>query len=577
MNKFNPVTSGDNLTATLRECGIDTVFGIPGTQNIHLYECFRRASFRCVLATTETSAAFMANGFYRSSGKLCAVASIPGPGFTYALTGIAEAFHDSAALVYIMQIKTSLHDKAFRLQDIDLKAVAKPVSKGLIEIATPAQVSDGIREACRLAISGEPGPVIVTVTNDAVVRPADVRQPESKSAESEELTPLLDQVVAALAPCKRIAIFAGQGAFGASGYTIALAERLNAPVVTTGAGRGVIPESHPLSIDLDFSLGHERIINELFSECDAVLALGCKLGHNGTRSFKLNFGPGIFIHVDTSEEVLQSLNYRPHLAIKADAARFTEALLDRSQNLDIVGFGRDHLAELKSELQHLKRSQIDCEPIIAEYADGRFETFFESFNSLIGPETVLVTDSGLHQNITRVYSRVYHPRQLITPSDFQSTGYGIPAGLGAKAARPDANVIVFTGDGSFAINAMELRMAAGQGLDIGVIVFNDSYLGSIRMQQSAAFGETICVNMVSPDYSRLCEALGIAYYTLGEAATGTIERFLNDDGVRLLELKIQDPPELEAVRAKAKLREQLSHSPVASAIKKIKDWIRRDG
>jgi thiamine pyrophosphate-dependent acetolactate synthase large subunit-like protein len=171
-----------------------------------------------------------------------------------------------------------------------------------------------------------------------------------------------------------------------------------------------------------------------------------------------------------------------------------------------------------------------------------------------------------------VYSRIEYPRQLITPSDFQSTGYGIPAGIGAAAARPDNRVIIVTGDGSFAIHSMELREAVRQKYNLGVIVFNDAALGSIRMQQLNTFGQETTVTVPGLKYAALTQALNIRYFSLADNAD-TLEAFLQSNGVRLLELRLTDSPGLAGIRRRARLREQISRSPIAPALRSLRKWL----
>ncbi len=575
MNTPSLITSGDVLTAALRECGIDTVFGVPGTQNLHLYECLRRAKLRCILATSETAATFMANGYYRASGKVAVTVSIPGPGFTYALTGLAQARADSAAVIHVMQINPAGDSKRFRFQELDLPHLTAPIAKGFIEITDAADIRKGVYEAWVLSRTGEPGPAVLTVTTNALVQRAeDVQQAEVPLPDEPSETQI-DAVVELLSGNTKVAIFAGQGAFGGAAELRELATRFNAPVVTTSAGRGAIPESHPLSIDLDFTLGSVYSINDLFAECDVILALGCKFSHNGTAGFKLDFGPGKLIQVDTAATVLNAGNYQPDMRVQGDVRSFLQQLLTHTADMTIPGFTTAELANRKSSLLALKREQISCEPSIRGYADGRFETLFAAMNELLDEQTILVTDTGLHQTITRVYAQINQPRQLITPSDFQSTGYGIPAGMGAAAARPDCRATILTGDGSFAIHALDLLEAMRQKLKIGVIVFNDKHLGSIRLQQINAFGDETSVAVTNPDYESLAQALHLQYFSLADGPD-TLTAFFQSGQVSLLEVHVVDSPELKKIRARRKLRERISRSPVAPALKALRSWLQRD-
>ncbi len=320
------VTGSAILCSTLEAMGVEVVFGLPGSQSIELFDDLRRSSLRTILTVDERAATFMAQGYYRASGKIAVVMVISGPGFASALAGLAEARHDSAGLVLITVGSDHYPDKKFRLQVIDQLAMAEPVAKAVITIGSADDVAQKISYACQLAATGEPGPVVVEL-DQAVLASATGDSPADKDNAVHDRSLAdgqIEQIAASIAKAKRPVLYVGQGAIRASKDIIRLAESLGCPVVTTCSGRGVIPENHPLSFYFDYASGGGETINQLIDQADLVLALGCKFTHNGTGGFRLQIAEDKLVHVDASAEVLNA-NYPARLTIQADIP----ALLDR--------------------------------------------------------------------------------------------------------------------------------------------------------------------------------------------------------------------------------------------------------
>jgi len=199
--------------------------------------------------------------------------------------------------------------------------------------------------------------------------------------------------------------------------------------------------------------------------------------------------------------------------------------------------------------------------------------FFDSLNSSISDNASVVTDTGFHQSFARNNIRIDSIRGLIVPSDYQSIGYGISAAIGARFACPERDVVAIVGDCSFMSSAMELRTAVREKIDLAVILFNDGNLGSIRMQQLAAYGKEYSVNLDNPDFSQLAKALGIEYIRFDGNPDAVFERLMQSSGVRLLEVQLEDSPEVEKMRRRSVLHEKVSNSVLGAPLKKIKRWV----
>ena len=235
----------DLLCNALREVGIDVVFGVPGTQNVALFEGFRRHRLRTVLATHELAASFMANGYYRATGRPAVLATIPGPGFTYALTGLAEARLDSAGLVYLVGIPATRPGRAFQLQSIDQTAIASPLVKACYEITASDDAARVIREAHTAGADGR------TRTGDGSVRHArprsrrdggnDVRI-ERGWACTVDRSRITRRVVDALQTRASTGVLPRRRRIRVRGALERIAKSLNIPVLTTPSARGIVPE-----------------------------------------------------------------------------------------------------------------------------------------------------------------------------------------------------------------------------------------------------------------------------------------------------------------------------------------------
>ncbi len=317
------------LCTTLAALGVEYVFGVPGTQNVELYDALRRSTLRSILTTHELGAAFMANGYARASGKVGVVVTIPGPGFAFTLAGLAEAKLDSVPLLLITGQPAQGPGRAFRHQAIDQAAIARPLVKGVVEVERAEELGPAVVRAYELATQGEPGPVMLHTSAQAMSGTAAdtplVTAPFAGGDATE-----IDAVAARFLAARRPVILAGQGAAGAAADLRRLAERWTVPVVTTPAGRGVLPEDHPLALGFDHVRGNVVRLNQLLQRADCILAVGCKLAQNGTAGFALQLPPDRFIHVDTATSVLGA-NYPAQLAVCARAEQVFERLVQRCE------------------------------------------------------------------------------------------------------------------------------------------------------------------------------------------------------------------------------------------------------
>jgi acetolactate synthase I/II/III large subunit len=537
-------TGASVVSRSLRSLGVRVAFGLPGTQNMDLLEAFHAASIRFVCATHELGAAFMANGYYRASGRPAALVTIPGPGLTYAATGLAEALHDSAALLALTTSPRSTAGKKFGLQAIDQPAVAGPLVKAYLRVERASEIRSTLMEAYRRATGGEPGPVVVEFAQGILEGPAD-GDPRPAEPWGESPPPLDEERVARaadmLAGSRRPLLFLGQGAASAHQEARALAERLGAVVVTTCSGRGVLPEAHPRVLALDQGRGGSGLINGLLARADAVLAVGCKWTHSGSYGYTLELPPEKLIHVDASSEVA-GVNYPARVALVSDARLALEEFLRRVPER-VAGEGGWDAAEIeawKGKVASEKQSLAAHDPRPPGDDGPGVSQLVRSLQAAL-PRARFVTDSGLHQFMVRGWFEAREPRSLIAPVDFQSMGFGIAAGIGAALADPEREVVVVVGDGGFVMSGMEILTAVREGIPLVVAVFVDGGYGLIRRHQIGRYGRAPGSEVLLPDLAGFAASAGVPYLRYDPGAGDRLRGFLSRGGVRLLEVPLREP------------------------------------
>ena len=522
----------DALCRALIGVGIDCVFGVPGTQNVALFEGFRRHGLRTVLASHELAAAFMANGYFRASGRVAALATIPGPGFTYALTGLAEARHDSVGVLFLVGAPARGPGRAFQLQALDQCAIATPLVKACLTLTSGADVERVVGAAYAAASEGEPGPVMVELAMDAL---GEERDPSSPSNNSPSRRSLPDAAGGELArrfgQASRPLLLLGQGAFAAAEPLRALAEASTIPIVTTPTARGIVPEDHGLVLGFDPLRGHVASLNTFVDRADLVIALGCKLGHNGTAGFQLRLPPDRLIQVDADHAVVGA-SYPALLGITARVEDVVHELQARRQP------SQWSRAEIGAARQTLRAAPDAAEPRIRGV--GTPSDFVAWLRALLPRDAIVVTDSGLHQILVRRHLDVLSPRGLIVPTDFQSMGFGLPASIGARIAAPGRPVVAIVGDGGFLMSGLELLTMRRERLPIVTFVFNDGHLNQIRLQQLGSYGHAHAVDLINPDFAQLAGALGVDYLRMGEATDDDVRRALRGDAPTLVEVVVGD-------------------------------------
>ncbi len=516
----------------LEHAGVQFAFGIPGTHNLELYDALAESdTVRPILVTHEQGAAFMADAVWRATGRLACANLVPGAGLTQAMSGIAEAWLDTIPMLVLgCGIRTDT-DHAYQLHDVDQKSMVAPVSKAQLMVRRGEDIYPTIREACRVARAGVPGPVYVEVPTNLYLftHPVDL---DAQRAEFENrihppATPApgaIDRAVALLRSAERPLLYVGLGALVAADRLVELAERLEAPVATTFQGKGVFPENHPLSLWPGFGDAAPKFARQVAGDCDLVLAIGCRFGEVGTGSYGLEM-PGPLIHVDIDPRV-PGRNYEAREAIVADSALVVDALLDRLEPRDADPTLRARIAD--------GHAAVDAER--AGGSDDRVSPFalIRALQDRFGPDTIFTADSGNGTFLAMETLRLEGPRRFLAPVDYSCMGYSVPAAVGAKLAAPDRTVVALAGDGAFLMTGLEALTAKHYGVPVAIVVLRDHELAQIAQFQETALSRKTAAEVHDHDLKGLAPGLGIECINLDAEADipDTLDRVasLLDDG-----------------------------------------------
>ncbi|MFN2239868.1 MAG: thiamine pyrophosphate-binding protein [Thermoanaerobaculia bacterium] len=500
----------------LEDEGIRLAFGIPGTHNIELYDVLATSeTVRPILVTDEQSASFMADAAWRASGVMACANVVPGAGLTHAMSGIAEAFMDTVPMLVLGCGIRRDSGMAWQLHDVDQAAMVAPVTKGTFRPETGQGIYATIRRACRLAREGRPGPVFVEIPADFYLFKHEEPEAWNESAPPSTVSAdAIEQAVAILREAKRPLLYVGLGAAGTD--LVRLAETLEAPVATTFQGKGVFPESHPLSLWPGYGAAAPSFARDVAGDCDVTLAIGCRFGEVATGSYGAP-PPGRLIHIDIDPEV-PGRNYPAEVAIVCDAAAAVSSLLERLERRSADAALRRKIAEGREDAAR----EIEA-PSKDGVSPGRL---LRALQERFGPDAIFTSDSGNGTFIAVEALRLDRPGKLLAPVDYSCMGYSVPAAIGAKLAMPSAPVIALAGDGAFLMTGLELLTAASLRVPAAFFILRDRELAQIAQFQSVAFGRKS--ESVLPDYDlqAICRGAGVECVHLSSdgAISGVLEQ-----------------------------------------------------
>jgi acetolactate synthase-1/2/3 large subunit len=489
--------------------GVTDIFGYPGGAILPAYDAMLDYPIRHILVRHEQGATHMADGYSRASGRVGVAIATSGPGATNMVTGIATAMMDSSPIVCITGQVGSKVVGSDAFQEADVTGVTLPITKHNYLVTRPEDIAPAMREAFYIAAHGRPGPVHVDITKDAQQLSCDFdwdsaapKPPQFRpdwSARPEEYARALELLNSA----ERPVILAGHGIMlsGAMEIVQAFAERANIPVSPTLLGIGSFPASHPLNLGM-MGMHGEAWVNNAIQEADLLLAFGMRFDDRVTGNLKTYATKARKIHIDIDAAEINK-NVRVDAGLVGDLKDVLERLMpgvktgDRSQWMK-------YITELKGDsavrdIQNLPDSGH-------LYAAHVINDLWRATHG----NAIIVTDVGQHQMWEAQYYHHDSPRSLITSGGLGTMGFALPAAIGAKLARPDAEVWVVAGDGGFQMTMAELGTIAQEQIDINVAIINNGYLGMVRQWQEFFYERRYAATpLMNPDFAKIAEAYGL--------------------------------------------------------------------
>ncbi|MBT3743796.1 MAG: biosynthetic-type acetolactate synthase large subunit [Thaumarchaeota archaeon] len=509
-NKMENMIGATALMKSLEKEGVKEVFGLPGGANLPMYDELGKSNIRHILVRHEQSAAHMADGFGRVSRKPGVCFATSGPGATNLLTGIATAQADSAPMVAVTgQVPVAMIGKdAF--QESDIIGMANPALKYSYQPRTPEEIPTMVKQGFYIAETGRPGPVLLDIPKDVQQNegkftfPDEVRVPGYHPWADPDITNTARAVELLLSAQKPI-ILAGGGVIISSAFAElqSIAELLMIPVVTTFKGKGAFPENHPLSLGPIGMHGHAEA-NKLMTEADCVLAIGTRFSDRSVGTFA-EFEKNLkIIHMDVDPAEIGK-NQTTSVAVVGDVRAslriFGKMLMDKAVRTSDDNPWLKHVKEVKQYW----RENLKIHP--GEMGAAKI---LRKLRELLPNESIVTTEVGQHQMWASLFFDAIHPGTFFSSTGLGTMGWGFPAAIGAKTARPDVPVVDIAGDGSFNMTENSLATAVLEDLPVIVFLINNYSLGMVAQWQRTFYDRRMVgVDLKKcPDYVKLAESYG---------------------------------------------------------------------
>ncbi|MBI1244952.1 MAG: thiamine pyrophosphate-binding protein [Alphaproteobacteria bacterium] len=555
----NRLGGAEAFVKLLAAHGVDTVFGLCGDTSLPLYDALARLGgpgghgIRHILTRDERSAGYMADTYARLTGKVGICEGPSGGGATYILPAVAEANESSVAMIAITtDISVSSRGK-FTLTELDQKSLFRPVTKWNTVIDRAVDIPASLRRAFREATGGRPGAVHLglpyDVQKDAVDETDMWADPEHARYPARRVGPDptdVEKAAKALAEARRPVIVVGGGVVisGAFAELAALAERLDAPVLTTISGQGAIADAHPLSAGVVGSNGGTLPTRALVGEADLVLFVGCRAGSVTTERWRFPAKGTPIVHVDIDPAVIGAI-YPTKAAVVADAklalGAIVAALGKGGTKSDANARVAKARAERKAAFEVLARSDdrpIKPERLVAEMA------------AVLPDDAVIVADPGTPcPYFSAFYPKRRTGRWFVTNRAHGALGYSLPAVIGAAIARPQSKCVAVMGDGSFGFACGEMETIARLGLPVTLVVVSNAVYGWIKAGQKSGYGQRyFSVDFNRTDHAAVAAAFGLKSWRVEDPAKlrSALSEAFAHDGPTLVDVVCQPLHEAKA-------------------------------
>lgn len=528
------ITGAQALVKSLEMEGVEIIFGYPGGAILPVYDSLYDSKIKHILTRSEQGAAHAASGYARVSGKVGVCMATSGPGATNLVTGIATAYMDSIPIVAITgQVPTTLIGRDV-FQEVDITGATAPFTKHNYLVKKAEDIPRIVKEAFHIASTGRPGPVLIDLPKDTAQRKISFNYPKDIclrgykpkiNGHPLQITRAAESINKASRPI--ICVGGGINSARAEKQLMELSEKAQIPVVTTLMGISAFPADHSLFVGM---LGMHGLAeaNWAVTESDLVIAVGARFGDRLTGDVA-GFAPDAkIIHIDIDPAEIGK-NVNVDIPIVGDVKQVLSEISKQVKSRNPSEWN-DKMAALKA------KSSL---PALKDDEGLRPWKVIQELSKNTKGRAVITTEVGCHQMWTAQYYEFIKPRTFISSGGLGTMGYGLPAAIGVKAARPDMMVINICGDGSFQMNLTEMATAIENDLPIKIVLFNNSGLGLVRQLQ-----EFYCdgrYNQVyfnyTPDFIKLAESYGVKGMRIQspEELPGAIDRLTTEKGAFLLE------------------------------------------
>jgi len=506
------LTGAQILMKMLKEEGVDTIFGYPGGVLLDIYDELTRTDIRHILVRHEQGAAHAADGYARASGKVGVCLVTSGPGATNTVTGIASAYMDSIPIVVLTgQVPTHLIGND-ALQEVDIVGITRPCTKHNYLVTSTEDLARVIKEAFYIARSGRPGPVLVDIPKNVANATIEFKEPEEVNLRSYQPTynpniKQLQKVIELIDQAERPVIFAGGGVVlsNASAELTEFTRRTQIPIMTSLMGLGAFPASDPLWMGMIGMHGTFRA-NMSVGACDLLVGIGVRFDDRVTGKTDVFASQAKIVHIDIDPTSIRK-NIPVTIPIVGDC-KIT--LSNMNQLLNQKGL---------TNLQEKRKKWFDqiiewksTRPLDYEQPKDIIKPQYviEKLYKLTKGDAIITTEVGQNQMWTAQYYHFEKPNHFITSGGLGVMGFGLPAAIGAQAARPDKLVVDIAGDGSIQMNSQEFATAVQYHLPVKVVILNNGYLGMVRQWQELFYQKrysSTCMEC-APDFVKLADAYG---------------------------------------------------------------------
>ena len=507
------LTGADIFVQSLKEEGVDYIFGYPGGAVLHIYDAlYQQTDVQHVLVRHEQAATHAADGYARSTGRPGVVIVTSGPGATNAVTGIATAYMDSIPMVvFTGQVPTHLiGNDAF--QEADNIGITRPCVKHNFLVKDVTKLAETIKKAFYVATTGRPGPVVVDIPKDITAEKAEFSYPKKVSMRSYNPvlighTGQIKRAVKLMQSAKRPILYTGGGVIlgEASGPLTELARIMNFPVTNTLMGLGAYPATDPLFVGM-LGMHGTYEANMAMHHCDVLIAIGARFDDRVTGHIEKFCPNAKIIHIDIDPASI-SKNVKVDVPIVGCVENVLKVMLDEIKSNDV----KPDTVALKDWWQQIDEWRSKDSLKYDRDSDNIKPQFvIETLYRLTEGDAFVTSDVGQHQMWAAQFYKFDKPRRWINSGGLGTMGFGLPAAMGVQFAYPDATVACVTGEGSIQMCIQELSTCTQYSLPIKIINLNNGYLGMVRQWQEFFYQKRYAMSYMEslPDFVKLAESYG---------------------------------------------------------------------